>query len=175
MDESVNREPLIPDVRLRELTDRGWLLKFLEAYPEVRRLRRGAENGALDGAIDVHVHADPCSLIGRNQDFVEVALDAARAGLRGIIRKNHHYSTVGKAYTVQRHVDYLVETGVLPRTIGVWGGVPITFSVDPRQVEVALRFPSLKMIWLNPVHGETLVDELLLSVPPKSLSVRWTL
>lgn len=156
--EALARHPLISDARLRELADHGWLLRFLDEYPDIRRLRRGVEDSILEGAIDVHVHADPCSLIGRNQDFIEVALDAARAGLRGVIRKDHHYSTVGEAYTVQRHVDSLVESGVLPRTIGVWGGVPITFSVDPRQVEVALRFPSFKMIWLNPVYGETLID-----------------
>ncbi|MBI4247692.1 MAG: hypothetical protein HY614_10965 [Candidatus Rokubacteria bacterium] len=158
VDGLLGREPLIPDARLRELAAHGWLLKFLEEYPDIRRLGRGAEDAVLAGAIDVHVHADPCSLIGRNQDFIEVAVDAARAGLRGVVRKDHHYSTVGEAYTVQRHVDYLVDAGVLPRTVGVYGGVPITFSVDPRQVEQALRFPSFKMVWLNPVYGETLVD-----------------
>ena len=39
----------------------------------MRQLRAGAEAGCLEGAIDVHVHADPCSLIARNQDFIEVA------------------------------------------------------------------------------------------------------
>jgi hypothetical protein len=36
--------------------------------------------------------------------------------------------------------------------------VPITFALDPKQAEQALRFPTFKMIWLNPVYGETLVD-----------------
>lgn len=149
---------LISDERLRELSRGGWLLRFMEEYPAVRRLHAGAEASCLQGAIDVHVHADPCSLIPRNQDFVRVAIDAARAGMRAVVRKDHYYSTVGEAYAVQQHVDHLVETGALPRTVAVYGGVPITFSLDPKQVEQALRFPTFKMIWLNPVHGETLVD-----------------
>jgi predicted metal-dependent TIM-barrel fold hydrolase len=149
---------LISDERLHELAARGWLLRFLEKYPAVHRLRAGDEAACLEGAIDVHVHADPCSLIARNQDYLDVAVDAARAGMRAVIRKDHHYSTVGEAHAVQRHVDHLVESGVLPRRVDVYGGVPITFSLDPRQVEQALRFPTFKMIWLNPVNGEVLVD-----------------
>lgn len=149
---------MIPDARLRELAAGGWLMRFLEEYPAVKHLQAGAENPHLLGAIDVHVHADPCSLIARNQDFLHVAIDAARAGMRAVIRKDHHYSTVGEAYAVQQHVDRLVETGALPRSVAVYGGVPITFALDPRQVEAALRLPAFKMIWLNPVWGEPLVD-----------------
>lgn len=149
---------LISDARLRELSRGGWLQRFIERYPAVRRLEPGIEDARLRDAVDVHVHADPCSLIPRNQDFIQAAADAARAGLRAIVRKDHHYSTVGEAYVVQRHVDHLVETGVLPRRVEVYGGVPVTFALDPRQVEQALRFATFRMIWLNPVYGETLVD-----------------
>jgi predicted metal-dependent TIM-barrel fold hydrolase len=149
---------LISDDRLRQLASGGWLLRFLEEYPRVKELRAGAEDACLEGAIDVHVHADPCSLIARNQDFTQVAVDAARAGMRAVVRKDHHYSTVGEAHAVQRHIDHLVEHGALPRRVDVYGGIPITFSLDPRQVEQALRFPTFKMIWLNPVNGEVLVE-----------------
>jgi hypothetical protein len=152
------RKELISDARLRELATGGWLLRFLEEFPAVRQLRAGVEDACLRGAIDLHVHADPCSLVPRNQDFLEVAADAARAGMRAVIRKDHHYSTVGEAHAVQRHVDHLADTGALPRRVDVYGGLPITFSLDPKQVEQALRLPTFKMIWLNPVYGETLVD-----------------
>ncbi len=152
------RPGLIADERLRELSSGGWLLRFLEEYPRVKELRAGAEDECLQGAIDVHVHADPCSLVPRNQDFTQVAIDAAKVGMRAVVRKDHHYSTVGEASAIQRHIDHLVETGALPRRIEVYGGIPITFSPDPRQVEQALRFPKFKMIWLNPVNGEMLVE-----------------
>jgi hypothetical protein len=152
------QQQLISDERLRELSRGGWLLRFMEQYPRVKELQVGAEDERLRGAIDLHVHADPCSLIPRNQDFVQVAVDAARVGMRAVVRKDHHYSTVGEAYAVQRHVDHLVETGALHHRIQVFGGLPITFSLDPKQVEQALRFPGFRMIWLNPVYGERLVE-----------------
>ncbi len=153
-----SRKQLISDERLRDLATGGWLRRFIEEYPAVQRLQAGVEDACLRGAIDVHVHADPCSLIPRNQDFLHVAADAARAGMRAVIRKDHYYSTVGEAHAVQQHIDDLVERGTLPRRVDVYGGVPITFSLDPKQVEQALRLPTFRMIWLNPVHGETLVD-----------------
>lgn len=152
------RPERISDQRLHELASGGWLLRFLEQYPRVRELRAGVEAECLRGAIDVHVHADPCSLIHRNQDFVQVAIDAARAGMRAVIRKDHHYSTVGEAHAVQQHIDHLVARGELSHRVEVYGGVPITFSLDPKQVEQALRFPAFKMIWLNPVYGEPLLQ-----------------
>lgn len=64
---------LISEARLRELSASGWLMSFLEQYPIVRQLQAGAEDECLRGAVDVHVHAGPCSLIQRTQDFTQVA------------------------------------------------------------------------------------------------------
>ena len=150
---------LISDARLRELSQRGWTRRFMEQYPVVRQLEAGVENACLRGAIDVHVHADPCSLIARNQDYAQVAFDAARVGMRAVVRKDHYYSTVGEAHAVQQHIDHLVDTGVLSHRIEVYGGIPLTFSLDPVQVTQALRFPSFKMIWCNPIYGEKLVQD----------------
>jgi hypothetical protein len=90
-----NRGQLVSDERLRELGTGGWLRRFIEEYPAVRQLAAGAEDVCLRGPIDAHVHADPCSLIPRNQDFFQVAVHAAQAGMRAVIRKDHRYSTVG--------------------------------------------------------------------------------
>ena len=150
---------LISDTRLRELSQRGWTRRFMEQYPAVRQLEAGVENACLRGAIDVHVHADPCSLIARNQDYAQVAVDAARAGMRALVRKDHYYSTVGEAHAVQRHIDQLVDSGVLSHRIEVYGGIPLTFSLDPVQIKQALRFPAFKMIWCNPIYGEMLVQD----------------
>ncbi len=153
------RGGLYTDQRLRELSAGGWLQRFLERFPGVMRLRAGVENAFLRGAIDMHVHAEPCSLAPRNQDYTQVAIDAAHAGMRAVVRKDHFYSTVGEAYAIQRHVDSLVVTGALTHRIEVYGGVPIAQSLDAAQIERALRFPQMKMIWLNPVGGEALVDD----------------
>ncbi len=146
--------------RLRELASGGsHLQRFIERFPAMKRLKGGAENAFLRGAIDMHVHADPCSLAPRNQDFVEAAIDAARAGMRALVRKDHFYSTVGEAYAIQRHIAYLVETGALAHRIEVLGGIPVAQSLDPVRIERALRFPQMKMIWLNPVGGEALLSD----------------
>ena len=150
---------LIPESRLQELAREDWPMRFRERYPQASRLKAGIENDTLRGAIDVHVHADPCSLSERSQDYTQVAIDAARAGMRALVRKDHHYSTVGEAYAIQHHIDHLVETGVLAHRIQVYGGIPLAFSLDPAQVRQALRFPTFKMIWCNPINGEPLVRD----------------
>lgn len=136
----------------------SWMMQFAKAYPEAKRLSPGIENARLEGALDVHVHADPCSLIARSQDYTEVALECARAGMRAVVRKDHMYSTVGEALAIQRHVDDLVERGALAHRIEVYGGVPTRFCADSSLVRDALRFGTLKEIWMNPVGGVSLLD-----------------
>lgn len=156
---STIRPPLYSDERLRELSDGGWLHRFLAQYPAVKELQAGIETECLRDAIDMHVHADPCSLVPRSQDYTQVAIDAAKAGMRALVRKDHYYSTVGEAHAVQRHIDHLVSTGALTHRIEVYGGVPIAQSLDAVRIECAVRFPQMKMIWLNPVGGEALVRD----------------
>lgn len=104
-----SRRQLISDEGLRELSAGGWLLRFIEQYLAVQRLQAGVEDACPRGAIDIHIHPDPCSLIPRSQDFLHVAAGGARAGMRAVIRKDHYYFTVGEAHAVQQHIDDLVE------------------------------------------------------------------
>jgi Family of unknown function (DUF6282) len=151
-------EGLYSPERLQELSSGGWLYRFMSEHPRFKDVQRGVEDACLQGAIDMHVHADPCSLAPRNQDFTQVAIDAARAGMRAVVRKDHFFSTVGEAYAVQRHIDHLVETGALAHRIEVYGGIPLQ-SLDVTRIERALRHPQFKMIWCNPVGGEPLVAD----------------
>jgi len=136
----------------------NWLMRFVRDHPEVRKLTAGAETPHLAGAIDVHVHADPCSLIPRAQSYTEVAIECANAGMRAVVRKDHSYSTVGEAVAIQRHVDHLVESGRLANRIEVYGGIPTRFGRGPELVRDALRTGMLKEIWMNPVGGVPLVE-----------------
>jgi len=136
----------------------SWLMRFVKEHPTLRGMAGGVEAERLRGAIDVHVHADPCSLLPRTQDYTEVAIEAARAGLRAVVRKDHLYSTVGEATAIQRHIDHLVETGALDNRIEVYGGIPTRFAAEPALIKDALRFPAFKKIWLNPVGGVPLVE-----------------
>jgi hypothetical protein len=149
----------IPAERLAELQGVGALFRFLQAYPQIRTLRPETEAAILEGALDVHIHANPCTLLGRNQDVVDIAIDAARAGLVAVCHKDHHHSTVGTATMAQRHVDFLLDRGEIPRRVACYGGVPSTFTLDPRYIESAVALPAFKMLWLNSVNGEVLIDD----------------
>jgi hypothetical protein len=152
-----SRVPIDP-ARLDELQGVGALMKFIQTYPEIRRLRPGVENEILRGGLDVHIHANPCTLIGRSEDVIDVAIEASRAGMVAICHKDHHHSTVGTATMAQRHIDYLVDKGEIPGRVACYGGVPSTFTLDPKYIETAVSLPAFKMLWLNSVNGEVLID-----------------
>ncbi len=48
------------------------------------------------GACDLHVHAGP-DTAPRQQDIIEVARDAARAGMRALAAKDHNTVTADRA------------------------------------------------------------------------------
>jgi hypothetical protein len=150
-------KPVTPE-RVADLQGTDWVLGFFERYPRLRTLQAGVENAFLRGAIDVHVHANPDTLGPRSQDLTAIAVDAARAGMRAILHKDHHHSTVGVAYAAQRHIDHLVETGRLDHRVEVYGGVATAFTTDPRLVEVILNSPHMRMIFFNCIYSEPLVE-----------------
>ncbi|MBW2617676.1 MAG: amidohydrolase [Deltaproteobacteria bacterium] len=55
----------------------------------------------LDGAFDIHVHADP-DVIPRVQSINEIAREATEAGLAGLLIKEHTTSTVGRCQALNR-------------------------------------------------------------------------
>lgn len=148
----------IPAERLNELQGVGALFRFLQTYPGLKALPVGIENEILRGALDVHIHANPCTLLLRGQDVTDIAIDASRAGMVAVCHKDHHHSTVGTAMMAQRHIDYLFGKGEIPTRVACYGGVPSTFTLDPKYIEAALALPSFKMLWLNSVNGEVLID-----------------
>ena len=147
----------------------NWMMQFAKDYPGVKSLAAGVEAARLEGALDVHVHADPCSLIARSQDYTDVAIECARVGMRAVVRKDHLYSTIGEAQAVQRHIDHLVDRGELQNRIEVYGGVPTRFCADVSLIKDALRFKALKKIWMNPVGGVSLLDGLKVKDEVKDL------
>ncbi|MFZ5828329.1 MAG: DUF6282 family protein [Bacillota bacterium] len=150
-------KPVGPE-RVGALQGTEWVLGFFRRYPRLNTLQAGCEAPFLQGAFDVHVHANPDTLGPRSQDLTSVAVDASRAGMRAILHKDHHHSTVGVAQMAQRYIDLMVETGRLENRVEVYGGVPLSFSTDPRVVEVTLRSPHMRMIFFNCLYGEPLLE-----------------
>ena len=94
------------------------------------------------GAIDFHVHSGP-DVFGRGLLDSEVAAAAARAGMRGLVLKNHVTSTADRAYLVTRSVP----------GIEVFGGIVLNGAVggiNPVAVEWMHRMEGGrgKVVWL---------------------------
>lgn len=73
----------------------------------------------IEGAIDFHVHSAP-DVFGRNVSDVEVARAAKRAGMRGIVLKNHVTNTADRAALLSEQVPGLEVYGgiVLNNAVG---------------------------------------------------------
>ena len=101
--------------------------------------------GLLNGAIDMHLHAGP-SLFPRLMDSLEVAKSSRKAGLRGILVKNHHMPTVERAYFTMKAV----------RGIDFYGGVTLNYGVgglNPFAVDATLKMGG-KMVWMPSVDAK---------------------
>ncbi|MDE3074631.1 MAG: hypothetical protein KGJ86_04310, partial [Chloroflexota bacterium] len=104
------------------------------------------ENELLIGAIDNHIHAYP-DFVHRAQDMIDVAIDAAKAGMRAVAFKDHWNVSANAAYLVQKHINYMVEKGDLERGVEIYGGAGLCHGANAEYVRVALQYPNVKMIW----------------------------
>jgi hypothetical protein len=98
----------------------------------------------MDGAIDLHCHPYP-DLFPRFADDLEIVIAARDAGMKAIMLKCHHESTVSRAYLVQRMVP----------GIRVFGGIVLNSYVgyiNPAAVEAALRLGG-REVWMPTVDA----------------------
>lgn len=102
------------------------------------------------GAIDLHVHSRP-SIFPRLLDDHEVAAQAARAGMRGVVLKAHEGSTVERAELAQAS---------LAAQVVVRGGVVLNHfvgGINAHAVELALGMGG-SMVWMPTIHARNHVD-----------------
>ena len=102
----------------------------------------------LDGAIDLHCHFGPESVIGTRHsvDAFEAARDAAALGFSAIVLKSHDFPSNSVAYAVAQTVD-----GVRVR-----GSICCDFCVgglNPGAVETALR-DGAAIVWLPTISSQ---------------------
>lgn len=95
----------------------------------------------IEGAIDFHVHSAP-DVFGRAFSDIEVAVSAKRAGMRGIVLKNHVTNTADRAALVMEAVP----------GIEVFGGIVLNEAVggiNPNAVEWMHRMDGGrgKVVW----------------------------
>src|SRR5262245_51639051 len=93
----------------------------------------------LEGAVDVHVHSAP-DIDPRRFDDIDLAREAARAGLGAVLIKSHQNSTVERAWLVSKVVPGIRVFGglVLNETVG---------GLNPAAVRLALALGA-KQIWM---------------------------
>lgn len=116
-----------------------------ENRAEVRALIANIDDAVVDGlmqgAVDLHVHSGP-STMSRQVDHFEAVEQAAAAGMRGILFKDHHYSVAPFLPIMERLLG--------KHNVEMFGGLVLnntTGGLDPFVVDAQLNMGA-KMIWM---------------------------
>ncbi len=140
-----------------------------EARALIATIEDAVANALLIGAVDLHVHSGP-STMPRKVDHFQATEEAAAAGMRGILFKDHHYSVAPFIPIMDRllgHLDVAMYSGlVLNNTVG---------GLNPFVVDAQLKMGA-KLIWMPTAqsanhirssHGKTrLVSNVALKPAP---------
>ena len=105
----------------------------------------------LKGAVDIHVHQAPDSA-PRAIDADDVARQAAAAGMRAIVLKNHWEDTASLAYMVRKMVP----------GVEVFGGITQDIAVGGINIEAVKHMADMKggygrIVWLPTFDAENQV------------------
>jgi Family of unknown function (DUF6282) len=95
----------------------------------------------LKGSVDLHVHPAP-SPLPRRVDAVEAARAAEGIGMRAIVVKSHHHSTVTDVLALERN-------GLQDAPVRVFGGIALNSAVgglNPHAVDLALKLGG-RIVW----------------------------
>lgn len=117
-----------------------------EARRIIAEIDPAVVDGLLQGAIDLHVHSGP-STMARQLDHFEAVEQAAAAGMRGILFKDHHYS-VGPFLPIMERL--LAHHGV-----AMYGSLVLNNSTggfNPAVVDFHLK-SGTKMIFMPTAHA----------------------
>ena len=103
---------------------------------------------SLAGVIDFHVHSGPDSR-PRSVSDLEVARIAKRAGMRGLVFKNHFTMTADRAWLAMQEVD----------GIEIFGGVALNHAVGGLNAEAVRQLVAFsggrgKVVWLPTFDAE---------------------
>jgi len=103
---------------------------------------------ALGGAVDLHCHFGPESVVGRKHavDPFDAARDAAALDFKALVLKSHDFPTNASAYAVERTVP----------GVRVFGSICCDFCVgglNPGAVEIALR-DGAAIVWLPTISSQ---------------------
>lgn len=98
-------------------------------------------DGLMQGAVDLHVHSGP-STMARQVDHFQAVEQAAAAGMRGIMFKDHHYSVAPFIPIMDRVLGHL--------NVAMFGGLVLnntTGGLNPYVVDAQLK-QGAKLVWM---------------------------
>lgn len=121
-----------------------------ENRTEARRIIEGVDPARVDqlikGAVDLHVHSGP-SIMARQLDHFEAVEQAAAAGMRGILFKDHHYSVAPFLPVMERLLGHL--------GVAMYGSIVLNNScggLNPAAVDFILKSGG-KMVFMPTAHA----------------------
>ncbi len=100
---------------------------------------------SIEGACDLHIHSHPC-LFPRIGDDRDIVVDAASKGIKAVLLKCHHESTVSRARELNREFE----------GIDVFGGIVLNYyvgGINPQAVEAALKLGA-KEVWMPTIDAD---------------------
>jgi hypothetical protein len=106
----------------------------------------------LKGVVDPHVHSGP-GMIPRKLDHYEAARQALAAGVRAVVLKDHHASTVGAAHFIN---GYLLKG----EPVTAYGAVCLNNAVgglNPYVVDAAIKYGA-RVVWFPTVSAENHIE-----------------
>lgn len=109
------------------------------------------KNISLNGIIDMHVHTAP-DICQRTYNDLELTAIAARSGVRAIVIKGHHNSTMTRAALCNAYN----RTSLGSNSFVMYGGLVLNYEaggLNPKAVKTALELGA-KVIWLPTVDAE---------------------
>jgi hypothetical protein len=112
-----------------------------EARALIAQIDDAAADRLLQGALDLHVHSGP-STMARQVDHFQAVEEAAAAGMRGILFKDHHYSVAPFIPLMDRVLGH--------HKVAMFGGLVLnnsTGGLNPFVVDAQLK-QGAKLIWM---------------------------
>lgn len=117
---------------------------------EARRLIDAADPAVIDrllrGAVDLHVHSGP-SVMARQLDHFQAVEQAAAAGMKGILFKDHHYSVAPFLPIMERLLGHL--------GVAMYGSIVLNNTcggLNPAAVDHCLKSGG-RMVFMPTAHA----------------------
>ena len=114
----------------------------------------------LEGAVDMHCHSGP-SPFPRRIDHVEAARMAEAAGMRAIVVKSHHHSTVMDVRAMAPHL-----AGIKTKVFGAIALNSMVGGLNPSAVDLALKMGG-KVVWFPTISSRRHIEHQQAHPDPK--------